>query len=424
MRRFIPQSVFFLYHWALALLGAFWHMFPSRHIIVIGVTGTNGKSTVVDLTHKIFEHAGFRVASASSIRFIINDREWKNELKMTMPGRFFLQRFIWEAVQKKCDVVILEVTSEGLRQYRHSFIHFDTAALTNITPEHIESHGGFDKYRSAKLKLFRAISSSSKRSKSIIINGDDPSAELFLQYHRSEAWIYGFKRDHWEKFGKKVEPQSYKVGDTEISFVYKNIDFHLKLLGEFNLYNALCAMTIALSRGIEPKIIREAFESVSSIPGRLEYVTRPPRTAFSVVVDYAHTPDALFNVYKTLKDKRRKLICVLGSAGGGRDRWKRSEMGKLADQWCDNIILTNEDPYDEDPELIIKDIEKGIEQKRATVIIDREEAIRAGVAMAGPDDTVVITGKGSEPWMMISGGRKLAWDDRNVVQKILGGSGI
>jgi UDP-N-acetylmuramoyl-L-alanyl-D-glutamate--2,6-diaminopimelate ligase len=125
-------------------------------------------------------------------------------------------------------------------------------------------------------------------------------------------------------------------------------------------------------------------------------------------------------VYKTLKDKKRKLICVLGSAGGRRDHWKRPEMGKLADEWCDDIILTNEDPYDEDPELIIKDIEKGIKHKKATIIIDREEAIRAGVAMAGPDDTVIITGKGSEPLMMLSLGKKIAWDDRNVVQKVLG----
>jgi UDP-N-acetylmuramoyl-L-alanyl-D-glutamate--2,6-diaminopimelate ligase len=419
MRRLIPFFLLSFYHRLIAALAAVWYRFPSKHIIVIGVTGTNGKSTVVDLAHRIFASAGFRVASASSLRFIIGDREWRNELKMTMPGRFFLQKFLRDAIRAHCDIAILEVTSEGIRQSRHRYIEFDAAALTNITPEHIEVHGSFEKYRAEKMKLFQAVASSPKHAKAIIINGDDPAAKLVLQYQRSEAWIYGLNQDSWEKFGHTVIPKSYSVREDGVRFFAEGVELSLKLLGKFNLYNALCACAIAFSRGVSPNIIREALERVDYVPGRLEFITRPPASVFSVVVDYAHTPDALSNVYATLTRPDRKLICVLGSAGGGRDRWKRAEMGKIADEQCSEIFLTNEDPYDEDPESIINAIAAGIKNKKPTIILDRHEAIWAAIAKAGADDTVIITGKGAEPLMALAGGKKVPWDDREVARSIL-----
>ncbi|MDA1334808.1 MAG: UDP-N-acetylmuramoyl-L-alanyl-D-glutamate--2,6-diaminopimelate ligase [bacterium] len=417
MKKLIPKPLLHVYHFLFALFAALLYRFPSRELIVIGVTGTNGKTTVVDLTHQVFVEAGYKVASASSIRFIIGDKKWKNELKMTMPGRFFVQRFLRDAIRAKCDVVILEVTSEGIMQSRHRFIQFDTAAFTNITKEHIEAHGGFERYRRAKARLFKAVAKSKKKGRTMILNGDDEeSTTHFLQYQRSEAWIYGLDCHRWKEFGKTIEPGHYSFDERGVSFVYNNIEMRLKLLGKFNLYNALCAFTIALSRGIHPERIRDAFEKITGVPGRIEYVLKPPFSVFSVVVDYAHTPDALLNVYEAVKGSKGKMICVLGSAGGGRDIWKRPEMGQIADEWCDQIFLTTEDPYDEDPEKIIGDIKSGIIKKKPTIILDRKEAVTRAVQSARADDVVVVTGKGSESLMMGPRGKKIAWDDRQVVR--------
>ncbi|MEK7576194.1 MAG: UDP-N-acetylmuramoyl-L-alanyl-D-glutamate--2,6-diaminopimelate ligase [Patescibacteria group bacterium] len=419
MKSLIPFFILSLYHKAFALVSAIRYGFPSKKLIVIGITGTNGKSTTVDLVHRIFVQAGFRVASASSLRFIIDGNEKKNELKMTMPGRFFMQKFLRDAVTAKCDVAILEVTSEGIRQSRHAYIDFDVAAITNITPEHIESHGSFEKYRAAKLKLFEAVAHSPKHGKAIIINGDDPSAKLFLQTQRSEAWMYALTQDKWDTLGHAVIPQSFTLHDEGIRFITHGLEFSLKLFGKFNLYNALCAVSIALSRGIATEDIRDALVGIAGVPGRLEFITSPTSSIFQVVVDYAHTPDALSNVYTTLTKKDRRLCCVLGSAGGGRDKWKRSEMGKIADEYCAEIFLTNEDPYDENPEEIIRDIAKGISKQKPNIILDRREAITAAIKKARSNDTVVITGKGAEPLMMLEDGKRIPWDDREVVRDIL-----
>ena len=393
MRRFIPEEIIAFYHYLMALGGAIWYGFPSRKLIVIGITGTNGKSTTVDLTHRIFKDAGRCVASTSSLRFIIDDREWGNKLKMTMPGRFFLQRFLYEAVRKGCDTVILEITSEGVRQFRHRFIEFDTVGITNLTPEHIESHGGFEKYREAKLALFRALARSRKPRRTAVINAEMPDAEMFTQAARGADIKY---------YGRDGE-----------------LKLNLKLEGEFNKQNALLAAAIANAQGVAPEIIKRALENAETPPGRLEYISRSP---FAVVVDYVHTPDALQKVYETLRLAARqpsRMICVLGAAGGGRDKWKRPEMGKIANHYCDEIILTNEDPYDEDPEIIIKDIQKGISHKKPEVLVDRKEAIARALAKASLGDTVIITGKGAEPWMMTKDGQKIPWDDRAVVREAL-----
>lgn len=418
MKKFIPSFLLSIYHWAWALSAALVYRFPSRKIVVIGITGTNGKSTVVHLTHEIFKEAGYKVASLSSIRFIVDDQEEKNMLKMTMPGRLFVQRFLRRAVDAHCDVAILEVTSEGIKQFRHAFIDFDTAALTNITPEHIESHGSFERYRATKLKLFQALAVSPKRGKTIVLNGDDKAIDLFIQHKRSNAWIYGLRPSAWGKHGTVVMPEHLTIHEDGIRFGYRGVECSLAMRGEFNVYNALCALSIALSRGIEPRFAAQAFEKNTQVPGRLERIIAPPLSVFSVIVDYAHTPDALEQVYKTLKKPNSRLVCVLGSAGGGRDKWKRAEMGKIADQWCDDIVLTNEDPYDEDPEHIMQEVARGITVKKPTIVLDRKEGIAAAMKKAHADDTVIITGKGAEPWMVVAGGRKIPWDDREVVRDI------
>ena len=400
-KKIIPRSVFQffqpMYHWLLAWVAAIVYRFPSRHLTVIGVTGTNGKSTVVHLITTILEEAGKRVVSLSSLRFKVGSVETKNTFKMTMPGRFFIQKLLRSSVADGCTYAVLDVTSEGIKPFRHAGISFDVAVLTNVTTEHIESHGGFQKYQEAKARLF-------KKTPVHIINGDAASKEYFL----------GIPAEQHITYSKKDLPS----------------DMALALPGDFNKENYAAAFRAGRFLGVDDMVIRRALERVHVVPGRLEVVQEEP---FRVVVDYAHTPDALQKVYQTLTEgspsskllgtstHTSKLVCVLGSAGGGRDKWKRPEMGKIAAEFCDEIILTNEDPYDEDQNQILSDIETGIFNFRHPIskVMDRREAIHAALKSATPGDTVIITGKGAEPWLMGPGGSKIAWDDRDVAREEL-----
>ncbi len=187
IKKFIPGFLLGFYHYALAFISAFIYGFPSRKMIVIGVTGTNGKSTVVEMISRVLEEAGFKTASLSSIRFKIEEKEWPNMLKMTMPGRLAIQKFLRQAANSGCKYAVLEVTSEGIKQFRHKFIKFESAVFTNLSPEHIESHRGFENYRKAKEKLFEATKGAH------IINVDDENAEHFLKYLSEKKWGYGKK---------------------------------------------------------------------------------------------------------------------------------------------------------------------------------------------------------------------------------------
>jgi len=387
IKKFIPDFLLSRYHWKLALLSAVLYWFPSRKIKVIGITGTNGKSTTAHLISKILEEAGFKTAVLSSISFKIGDKEWPNTLKMTMPGRFKIHKFLRQAVNSGCQYAVLEVTSEGIKQYRHKFINFEATVFTNLTPEHIESHGSFKNYRSAKGKLFQAV------KKLHIINLDDENAGYFLQFLANKKYTYGLNQ-----------------GDIN----NKDIRLQLSLIGEFNIYNALAAICVGLSQGIDLEDCKRAVENVKGIPGRMEEVAPYP---FKVFVDYAFTPNALEKVYQTIKNnfQPKRMICVLGACGGGRDKWKRPVLGEIAAKYCNEIIVTNEDPYDEDPMEIIDQVAKGAEGK-AKKILDRREAIKESLKSAQSGDAVVITGKGCEPWI-IEKGKKIPWDDRKVVKE-------
>jgi len=404
VKKFIPVFLISWYHFLLAFLGAFLYRFPGKKMTIIGVTGTKGKSTVVDFCHRIFYEAGFKTASLSSIRFKINGRERPNMLKMTMPGRFQIQKFLREALDAGCQYMILEVTSEGILQHRHKFIDFKTAVFTNLAPEHIERHGSFENYRKAKMHLFRAV------KKIHIINADDVNSEYFLQFPAEQKYLYSIK-------SKKQEIRILK--NSKVSKEIKNAGINLKLLGEFNIYNALAAVCIGLSEGINLPSCKTSLEKIEKMPGRMEIIIKEP---FKVVVDYAHTPDALEKVYQSLKGKR--LICLLGSAGGGRDKWKRPKMGEIAAKYCQQIVLSNEDPYDEDPEKILEEVFSGIstlksKKQKAKVfkVLDRREAIKKSLKLAKEGDTVIITGKGCEPWMCVAKGEKISWDDRQIVRE-------
>jgi len=407
-RIIVPKKVFKIfqpfYHWLLAFFAALVYRFPSRKIFVLGVTGTKGKTSTIEIINAILQEAGYKTAVASGLRFKIDKESKKNEHKMTMPGRFFLQKFLAETVKSGCRYAILEMTSEGAVQYRHKFIRLSAMLFTNLAPEHIESHGSFENYRNAKLKFFKALENSRAPKKTIVVNADDSSASYFLNFNVEERIAYSLKN-----------LKNYKIKKSGITFAFDKIVINSKLSGEFNLYNILAAISFAKTQNIGLGTIKWAIEKFSGIEGRMEAIDEGQD--FKVTVDYAHTPDSLEKVYEIFQGSRK--ICVLGCAGGGRDRWKRREMGKIASKHCDQIILTNEDPYDENPMKIIQDIKNGVSTGRCEIISDRREAIRKALGYAKTGDAVIITGKGSEPWIMGPGGEKTKWDDREVCREEL-----
>jgi len=389
MKKYIPKFMFSVYHYLLALAGAVRYGFPSRKLIVIGITGTKGKSTTVVLTGKIFQEAEIKVGWVSSLTINYGKEEIMNKYHMTMPGRFFIQSALARMVKNGCKYAIIEVTSEGIKQFRHKFIKFSGAVFTNLASEHIEAHGSFEKYRAAKMELFK-VTAKNKNGFGIY-NTDDKNVDWFFKYPIKNKY--------------KLSPQNDKI------------DFKLNLIGDFNIANALTAATIAKSQGISDKTIKTALEKIKFIPGRLEEINEGQN--FRVIVDLAHTPDSfekVFRVFNGLPHKR--LISVFGAAGGGRDKWKRPELGRIASEGSDIMIICTEDSYDEDEQKIADDIVAGCKKTQPEVILDRRKAINKALSLAEKDDIVLILGKGTEQTMVI-GNHKSHWDDRDVVREEL-----
>ena len=412
LKKIIPARLWDAGHLILALTGALRYWFPSRGIIVIGVTGTNGKSTVVEIIHQIFSDFGFRVGSLSSLREKIRDEISPAKPKTTMPGRWALQRFLSEARRVGSQIAVVEVTSEGIKQYRHTGISFDSAVITNLRPEHIEAHGSFEAYSSAKGRLFAKV----RRS---VVNLDDPSAFYFAHFEADEKVGYGLAKENNRDGLKAVLPEDVRFSADEIAFSYGGLKFSSSLVGDFNLYNILAALAVAVGFKLPLEGVRDSIKKIKGIPGRMELVQKEP---FRVVVDYAHTPDALEAVFRMVRSfwapPEKKIIAVFGSAGGGRDKWKRPELGRIADKFASHIILTSEDPYSEDPETILREIEDGIQNTEHETIPDRRKAIGRALEIAEEGDVVVITGKGAERVMAVAEGH-IPWDDRKTVKEEL-----
>lgn len=406
IKKLIPKKVFTffqpIYHFALALLGALIYRFPSKKIKVVAVTGTKGKTSTVEFVNAILEEAGFITALAGTMRFKIRDVSKPNMFKMTMPGRFFIQRFLRQAVNAKCDYAVIEISSEAAKQYRHKFIDLDALIFTNLAPEHIESHGSYKKYVEAKLSIAKALEESLKKNKIIAINIDDKEGHKFLNI----------------KVDKKA-PYSLKDGgmivcnDSGVNFTCEGVKIESELIGQFNVYNMLGAIAYARALGISMESIKAGIEKVTEIKGRVQKIAN--NLDIEVIVDYAHTPDSLRALYSTFPDKRK--ICVLGNCGGGRDKWKRKEMAQIAEEYCDEIVLTDEDPYDDNPRDIIEDMACEIINKQPVVIVDRREAISYAIKAALKGAVVLITGKGTDPYIMRKNGTKEPWSDAAVARE-------
>lgn len=369
---------------------------------------------------------------ATTIDFQIGDKVTKNTKNMTTIDPWNLQKFLRKAKKAQCNYVILEVSAHAIAQYRVWGIPFEAAILTNVTHDHLDYFQTFKKYRSVKEKLF------SKQPYVSVINADDPSASLFLKYQAKTKLTYGIEQ-RADLAARKILYDANKVtftlvhpgGQTTIS---------LDIPGKFNVYNALAAASYAYSQKVPMEKIKAGLESVKGVAGRMEKVDVGQN--FTVLVDFAHTPDALQNVYETVKKGAKgRLIAVLGSAGD-RDKTKRPMLGQIAAQWADLVMVTNEDPHSEDPEAIIDQVVSGVARARKPKtrykktqfkifktksngegewwwrIIDRREAIKQALSLAQSGDVVIVTGKGAEETMAI-GDKHIPWSDRKVAEELL-----
>jgi len=407
-----PRSV---YHFLWAWTGARLHRHPSKKLFVIGVTGTKGKTTTLELINAILEKAGKRTALISSLRVKVGEESKKNATGNSMPGRAYVQRFLHSAVRAHCNYALVEVTSQAVVQHRHRFIDWNIGVLTNLAPEHIESHGSFENYRAAKLDFLKYVI---ERGGKVFLNRDDKNFDFFInELKESEPATYS--KD--DEFFHSSLP---RIRDAKMRQKGASADF---LASPFNEENIAVAVAIAKELGIAPKIIEDAIAEFEGVPGRMEFVRADDYTA---IVDYAHTPESLEAAYVAATPAASRdfphprLICVLGAAGGGRDTWKRPSFGAIAADHCDEIVLTTEDPYDEDPQAIIDEIEGGIPQplregQHVYKILDRNDAIKKAVGLAKEGDVVIGTGKGSEDWIHVAGGKKVPWNERAVFEAAL-----
>lgn len=416
IKKFFPQSIKNVYHWVQAFLACLKYNFPSKKLKVIGVTGTDGKTTTANMIAHILEKAEKRFALASTINFRINNEEQVNTTKYTTLSSFEVQKFLKKAVDAGCEYVILEVSSHALDQNRLWGIHFDIAVLTNITREHLDYHKTMKQYRRAKRKLF-------ENADVVVVNEAIENISEFLTVSSLEKITYGIKPK--KRYGKEeyTQAKSIKSSLSGSSFFVEDEKFYLSLPGIFNIENALASIAVGNVLDIDPKISSEALADISGIPGRMESIAND--RGIHIILDYAVTPEALEKIYTLIshsKSKTKSKIIAVFGACGDRDRGKRPIMGSIVDMYADVIILTNEDPYWEDPHQIFKEITQGITQKQREqnffVIFDRRKAIDQALSLAKSGDYVVITGKGAEETMMMRG-KMIPWSDKKIIEELL-----
>lgn len=429
LKAIVPKRAVNTYHALESRLAALRAGLPARKLLVIGVTGTKGKSTTVAMVSHCLTALGERVAFSSTVQWGLLGQTWPNRSKMTMPGNGALQAFLQKAMRAGCTAAVIEVSSEGLAQGRHLGIAFDAAVFLNLTPEHVESHGSFRKYREAKERLFasllrpwRKTLQGKTRSTVIAANLDDPYAFSFLR-HAADVHVGFSQTDSPVKAvtGLAVlRATAVACTPTQCSFAVDGETCTLRLLGAFNVQNALASIAVLDGLGYNRAVVIAALARFPGVPGRMEEVKL--NAPFRVFVDYSHEPVSLQAAYAAaLLCKPKRLLTLLGAQGGGRDRAKRSVMGALAGEHADVAIVTNEDPYDEDPDAIIADVATAAEavgRAKVVRVSDRRVAVERLLQLAKPGDVLLLTGKGGEQVMAVAGGRLVPWDDRTVVREV------
>lgn len=391
-------------------LAARFYDYPARKMKVVGVTGTNGKTTTTNLVDAIFREHGLVTGLVGTIHNRIGNRVL--EVEHTTPESSDLQRLLAEMVREGVQAVTMEVSSHALALHRVDACEFDLAIFTNLTQDHLDFHGNMEAYLRAKGLLFAGLGREAKKAgpKRALVNLDDPAADAIIKMCPVPIMTYGVTRP------ADVTARQVQVTAKGVSFTMvhgeSSTDLNLKLTGQFNVYNALAAAAAGIASGISMPVIKRALEGVPGVPGRFELVDRGQ--GFAVIVDYAHTPDGLENVLNTAREiTSGRLITVFG-CGGDRDRTKRPVMGELAARLSDLAVVTSDNPRTEEPLAIILDIMVGVQRVTGASYLvepDRRKAIGQAIQMAAAGDVVLIAGKGHEDYQIV-GTKRYHFDDR------------
>ncbi|MFA6463780.1 MAG: UDP-N-acetylmuramoyl-L-alanyl-D-glutamate--2,6-diaminopimelate ligase [Candidatus Paceibacterota bacterium] len=423
IKKIVGGRILNAYHLILAYIATLFYGFPSKKIIVIGVTGTKGKTSTANFIWSALTGCGIKTGIISTANIRIGDEEKVNDFHMTMPGRFSIQRHLKKMVDLGCECVVVEITSQGLAQNRHKGIDFDIAVFTNLTPEHIESHGNFENYKQAKSILFDILSRSKNKffkgqeiKKTIIANADDDNADYFLSFKAEQKISFSVN--------KVSDMQAKNITEIEgkVNFLLNDKKIEISIPGQFNIWNALPGIAIAKVLNLNIDSAIAGIKKITNIPGRMEEI--PCGLGFRVFVDYAHEKNSMTWAVKTARNLAgtNKVIMLLGAEGGGRDKIKRSDMGEIVGRDADYVVCSNVDPYEDDPFPIADDIAKvaekfgKIREENLFVILDRREGIKKALSLAKRGDVVMFTGKGAEQTMIL-GGETIPWDDRKVVRE-------
>ncbi len=402
---------------ALAKLSAAFYGHPTDHLRVVGVTGTNGKTTTAFLLESLYVAAGHRVGLIGTIHNRIAGRVLPAD--RTTPESVDLQRLLRRMVDEGVTHVAMEVSSHALDLCRVVGCEFDVAVLTNVTRDHFDFHGTFENYLAAKSRLFRELGRGARKRgpKAAILNVDDPASPHMAGLTEAQVVTYGLERPA-DVTARNIRPQLFG-NSYVISTPVGEVPVISRLPGRFNIYNVLAMAAVALIDGFELGAVKRAIESLTGVPGRFEIVDcgQP----YTVVVDFAHNPDALQKVLEAAREQPHGRTIVVFGCEGDKDRSKRPYMGDIAVRMADFAIITSDNVHSEDPAAIVAEIEKGVDpglEDKYTVIIDRYEAIREALSRAGPGDMVIIAGKGHETTQVFNGWAR-PFDDRLVIRELL-----
>ena len=394
---------------ALAFLAANYYENPSENIRLVGVTGTNGKTTIASLLYQLFKKAGYKVGLLSTVKIMVDEQEFK--ATHTTPDSLTINKYLDLMVQEGCEFCFMEVSSHGVHQKRTEALRFEGGVFTNLSHDHLDYHNTFAEYRDVKKSFFDNL----PKSAFAITNIDDKNGLVMLQNTKAKKLTYALK-SYADYKAQILENQLsgllLKINDNEV---------WVKLIGSFNAYNLLAIYGVAVELGIEKVEALRLLSELESVSGRFQFIVSDSK--ITAIVDYAHTPDALENVLKTIEDIRTKneqLITVVG-CGGDRDKTKRPIMANIASSMSDKAIFTSDNPRTENPETIIEEMEKGVEPqnfKKTVSILDRKQAIKTACQLANPNDIILIAGKGHETYQEINGVRH-DFDDLQIVTELL-----
>jgi UDP-N-acetylmuramoyl-L-alanyl-D-glutamate--2,6-diaminopimelate ligase len=406
---------------ALGLLAGRFHGEPSARLRMIGVTGTNGKTTITYLVKAVLEAAGRKVGVIGTVAYLIGAE--RVPASHTTPGAVELQDLLARMVKAGMDAAVMEVSSHALALDRTAGCEFDVAVFTNLTQDHLDFHTDLDDYFQAKLRLFTSLDpAGTKRSKRAIVNVDDERGRLVCAASRVPVWTYSIK----QPADLRAEDVQLSLAGSRFTAVTPGGRFPVesRLVGEHNVYNMLAAIGVGLHENLPPDTIRAGLRALENVPGRFERVEAGQ--AFTVVVDYAHTEDALLRLLTAADRLKTGRVLTVFGCGGDRDRGKRPKMGRAAARYSDVVFVTSDNPRSEEPLAIIREIEAGIRESDAAgqsrgrheVIADRRKAIEAAIREARPGDMVLIAGKGHEDYQIV-GKERFHFDDREVAREAI-----